>query len=290
MLAGAVVLGSAGLVYGGWSADARACTCIPTLEVDWPADGGVLPRNGRILLSAHGCGAGVGGDLDVLVDGVPAQLVRDAAMSVGGDVSAYSLDPMPAEGATVELSGCPSEGCFGTPAVSMTLTVGPSDEQAPAAPELGELAHRVEDYESFDCGELDDTVEPVRNWSWTMTPAADASDEVRVYVVDVGPVDGAQSENILARNHTEAMDVLVRRFTEDAGEEVCAVVRAYDTAGLASEPVQLCEVLDDEDTLVPAEGCGCRAHSTPTGLGWGLLVLVLGAMRRVGGARSRPRL
>ena len=277
-----LALGAGVLAYGGVRPDAEACTCIPTLEVDWPADGEVIPRNARILLSAHGCWSGSPGDLDVTVDGMPVQLVRDADMSVGGDISAYSIDPMPPEGATVEISGCPAEGCIAGPTVSLSLTVGPMDGQAPAAPELRDLSHRVEGHESFDCGELDDVVEPVRNWSWTMTPADDAADEVRVYVVDVGPVDAPQSENILARSQSEAMEVLVRRFAEDAGEEVCAVVRAYDPSGLASEPVQLCETLAEDDTLV-ASGCACSTQNSSGGaVSVGLMVLLLGAMRRRG--------
>lgn len=281
LLAGTATLGL--LAWVAPSA-AQACSCFPSVDIDWPVDGATTPANGRLLMRSF-----CGGDpqhFNVIVDGDEASLRLDDAMSGGTGLEAYRIEPQPQPGATVEISGCPEEGCLGfTDDTQLSFTVGAADLQAPSAPGLGPLSFELEDVELFDCGELDQEIQRARDWEVDIEASADAMGQALLYVVSLGPEGGGEPTTAqkLALDGSQDITAIVRRFEEDAGSNVCAEVRTFDMAGNEAEPVEVCRNLEQDDTLDGGQGCVCSASDGSRG--WsaaGLLALLLLVRRRRG--------
>ncbi|MEM9463459.1 MAG: hypothetical protein AAGF11_55475, partial [Myxococcota bacterium] len=254
----ALVAGVAGVGSMSFAKPARAevCDCAPSLQVRAPADEGVLPDNGLVVIEAE-CGADPT-DLEVYVDGQRAHLVPERGRMVG---TGHRILPEPEEGAFVEIYGCahPSgdgdenadeDDCDPTPApadlldddatspgrIEWTFTVGERDEIAPLPPVLGGLDYLRADI--TDGCDLEDTPRAAREWS---LPVDGQADEPVLYPVSVGPA-GAREPTRTRRVVLEGdadLELTLLRFTEDAGHDVCATVRTFDLTGNEADPVQV---------------------------------------------------
>ncbi|MCA9709446.1 MAG: hypothetical protein KDK70_26635 [Myxococcales bacterium] len=265
---------------------AAACSCEPTLRVQAPQDGDTLPSNGLLLIEAE-CG-GDPGAFEVYVDGEQARLVYEPHRMLG---LGYRIDPEPEPGAEVQLFGCPgfsdcdearaeygaeSELPYGW--IELSFTVGERDATAPAPPALQGLDYVVDEVEDF-CG-LDPDPRPAREWSLTIDGRAD---EPVLYHVSVGPAgDEPTRTRQLALDGDADLEIVLRRFAEDAGHDVCATVRTFDLTGNEADAVATCTELDRWDTLEP-QGCACSARGGAGAGGQGaalVMVLLLGGWAR----------
>lgn len=287
------LLGAVGAALGAWAlpAPADACSCAPWLEVRAPAEDGVLPSNGLLVIDAE-CGAQAT-DLEVYVDGQRAHLVPDNQRMLG---LGHEILPAPEPGAVVEVIGCPGfASCdeardeardggepvdddappFGS--IALAFTVGDHDQTAPTPPALGGLDYLLADVEE-PCS-FEGTTRPAREWS---VPIDGRADEPVLYHVSVGPTDGGEPTRTrrMVLEGEEDLELTLLRFAEDAGHDVCATVRTFDLTGNEADPVRTCTQLGRRETLT-APGCACAAGGGGSGwAGAGLLLLWGGAMRR----------
>lgn len=291
---------AAGMGSASFASPARAdvCDCAPSLQVQAPADQGVLPDNGLVVIEAE-CGADPT-DLAVYVDGQRAQLVPERGRMIG---AGHRILPEPEVGAFVEIYGCahPSEDgdrdgdqddCDPTPApadlvdgdppspewIEWTFTVGERDQIAPLPPVLGGLDYLRADI--TDGCDLEDTPRAAREWS---LPVNGQADEPVLYHVSVGPAGASEptrTRRVVLEGDAD-LELTLLRFAEDAGHDVCATVRTFDLTGNEADPVQACTQLGRRETLA-ATGCACTVDAGPRGwTGAGLLVLLgLVARRR----------
>jgi len=240
------------------SSPAQASSCGPFLEQLVPLDAELLPVS-AMPHAIDGCGP----DLhrwEVDVDGEPGELEVVEAVVGGYGIFALSISPVPEESSMVEIRGCAS-GCWEDEpefdVLRSYMVTGP-DATAPAPAELLAMDHTDEVIETtdFDTGET--RTEAVRRWTLDFE-APDLSEPV-IWEVLVGPSEGGSSEaatTAVARIMEDGVTQwVVTRTVADAGEEVCATVRAHDLSGNVSEDRQLCMSVDEDDTLPPIPGEG----------------------------------
>lgn len=253
------------LLTVAWSQPARACTCVPTVWIEWPTGGSVMAAN-DLLLVRSSCDGELD-ELQVTLNGQPASLVASDRLLGQG----VAISPEPSPGTTVRIENADGE-------VELEVVVGGRDEVAPAAPELLALDHVLvpEAYQGSDCAS---SPEPVPARDWTLELEGQAADEDLLYHVTLGPEGSDGEVRTAVATGMEEVLVTLRRFEEDAGKNVCATVRTFDMAGNEGEEVQTCYALDRRDTL--DGGCACSTGSDRSGwAGAGLMLLLGGWARR----------
>ena len=233
---------------------AQANSCLPTVGPLAPADGAELAVNARPLATAD-CGGDLSG-WEVEIDGEPGALLLQAPGYGYGILTSIGIDPAPAEGARVEIWGC-SEGCWDPSVerdVMRSYVMGAEDISPPARPELVGLEFEDEIITQWDFETGRDELVAVRRWTVRFEPPADESPVA--WEVEVGPSRSSVASKT-ARIMGELDDqIVLLRFDDDAGQEVCAVARAMDLAGNASAIGQVCVQVGEDQTLPEVPGGG----------------------------------
>lgn len=276
------LVGAVAVVLGVWAVapTASASSCDPNIELVWPKDGATLPVNGSVLFEETGCGwQGLGGwlhqDYDAFVDEELGTLEAGSDSRFGGFW--WWPAPEPTVGSNVQLMLCGQDCDEAPPLVEFTL--GPADDEAPSAPQLGELDYTLESFEDLlGDGEL----RHFRDWHLDVSGAS--ADDPRVLRV-VYDSQGAMPHTTWRWSDEATETITVRTSEEQAGQMVCMEVTALDPSGNASDPVERCRELSADETLDGDEaGCGCRVQRRGAWAWSGLSLLGLLGLRR----RRRP--
>jgi MYXO-CTERM domain-containing protein len=247
LVRGAALLGAGALaVFVPRSADA----CEPPLPIlvsSIPADGATYPGNAGLVFK--GIGIELDG-VDVTVDGQPAKLLLDTSYSSLSDVVAV-IEPEPAEGQTVVLSGTFCDSLFCEPTM-ITYTVGAPDVDPPA-PDVEASFVAVYDHADYEASGGDCASDSDLTYYIHLAHAGGegAATLFRVAYTPEGEDTPAFERTVTATDDTlrTALSVVSEQLAGKRPEEVCLDVTALDTAGNATG-FQLCPCFFRQDDIV----------------------------------------
>ncbi len=274
----------------------------------WPQDGGEMAANDVIRLS-NDCSGVVVEEIEVLVDGEPAELVPTQR----GPLVGFEIVPMPEVGAIVDLTSCPGYGSCdeledvdwdtSDVMVEYSFTVGEADEEAPPRPSIDEAGFEIIDVDVYDgeCGGDATGTRMAQDWSLELSNEPETADQALAYVITVTPDDGRDPtvKHHYVLHGGDDVETGVRRFFDDQepGQDLCVSVQAVDMAGNESTADMWCkffegvephhdeEVFEDGEHIVESptqESCACTTGSSPGGAAGMMLGLLglLGLRRR----------
>ncbi|PCC73806.1 MYXO-CTERM sorting domain-containing protein [Nannocystis exedens] len=210
----------------------------PGLESSVPADGAIYPGNAALLF--EGFSISLDG-VTVTVDGEPATLVP-APFDDLVSGHAVVVEPTPMAGQTVVVSGPFCDACEPE---TITYTAGPADVEAPQ-PIVESSFFAVYDHADFlssggDC--MSDSDLTLYVHLSQMSPPPGEPTLVTIAWDPDGEGDAGFRRNV--RVPTGAQVIPLSLVTEQFGgkdplTEVCLEVTAFDAAGNAAEPFELC--------------------------------------------------
>jgi len=279
--------------------------------MQWPEDGESMAANDAIRLT-NDCSGIVLEEIEVLVDGVPAELASTQRGPLGG----FEVLPAPEVGATVELRACPGYGSCeeledvdwdtSDAIVEYSFTVGEADEKAPPRPSIEQAGFELIDVDVYDdlCGGEATGTRPAQDWTLQLSNDPETADQALAYVVTVTPADGRDPtvKHHYVRQGGDDVEISVRRFydTDEPGQDICVSVQAVDMAGNESTADTWCkffegggphhdeELFEDGEHIVEddaLESCACTTGSSPRGAAG----MMLGLLGLLGLRRRRQR-
>lgn len=232
---------------------AHANSCIPTVGQMIPEDGQPMAANARALAEGD-CGIDTTGWV-VDVDGDPSDLKVNAAEFPGSFTTIW-VEPPPESGSVVEIFGC-IEGCVGDdPEYDLTriYDIQDDDLSAPEAPSLYDLSFEDEIVEQWNWDSDDPEPELVAVRHWTLRYMRPSFAQPLVWEIEIGPAGSTTDMARIMLDNAESL--VVDRYVADAGEQVCATVRAYDLANNISEDSVVCVQVGDDQDLPEVPGSG----------------------------------
>jgi MYXO-CTERM domain-containing protein len=224
---------------------ARACSPpLPGLSGSLPESGATYPANAVVFLYGYQLALD---DAEVTVDGAPAALVADTSVTAPIGALAVRVDPEPAPGQVVTLTGTFCSAGSGCPEETVTYTAGPADDDAPASP--GRVTFDVYDHADFvaDIGACESDSHVAWFVHFQGAPPAEGGAAPVLHLVegfrDEKLSDLAFSSHAFASEDDVTVTIRSRVETlegADVTEAICFRVTTIDTAGNKADPTTLC--------------------------------------------------